>query len=126
MNNDYFRSENQFPLVIEKWGWKFHHLGIPTKEKPENSNYLPVYKFYHCGFESSPFGIEWMFFEEDSPVHELIKNIPHLAFVVTNIDNEIKEHNLNVLTTTNSPSDGVKVAMIEHNGAPIELIEFEN
>ena len=25
----------------------------------------------------------------------------------------------------NSPSDGVKVAMIEHNGAPIELIEFD-
>jgi len=26
----------------------------------------------------------------------------------------------------NPPSDGVRVAMIEHNGAPIELIEFEN
>jgi len=26
----------------------------------------------------------------------------------------------------NPPSDGIRVAMIEHNGVPIELIEFEN
>jgi hypothetical protein len=29
-----------------------------------------------------------------------------------------------VITEPNSPSDGTRVAMIEHNGAPIELIEF--
>jgi hypothetical protein len=32
---------------------------------------------------------------------------------------------LKVLTEPNSPAAGIKVAMIEHNGAPIELIEFE-
>ena len=31
-----------------------------------------------------------------------------------------------VITEPNPPSTGVRVAMIEHHGAPIELIEFEN
>jgi hypothetical protein len=33
-------------------------------------------------------------------------------------------HNLKVITESNFPAEGIKVAMIEHNGAPIELIEF--
>jgi hypothetical protein len=32
---------------------------------------------------------------------------------------------LKVITEPNSPSGGVRAAMIEHNGAAIELIEFE-
>jgi hypothetical protein len=31
---------------------------------------------------------------------------------------------LKVITALNSPVEGIRVAMIEHNGAPIELIEF--
>jgi hypothetical protein len=31
----------------------------------------------------------------------------------------------NILTPPNSHGEGIRVAMIEHNGAPIELIEFE-
>jgi hypothetical protein len=52
------RPDIELPESTDKWGWKYHHLGIPTNTEP------------------------------------------------------------------NSPSDGVRVAMIEHNGAPIELIEF--
>jgi len=26
------RSDNEQPESIEKWGWKYHHLGIPTDE----------------------------------------------------------------------------------------------
>ena len=77
------------------------------------------------GFENSPFGIEWMRFEKDSPIHELVQRIPHIAFEVDDIALELKKHNLNVITQINSPGKGVRVAMIEHNGAPIELIEFE-
>jgi len=36
----------------------------------------------------------------------------------------LAKRDLNVITVPNSPSDGIRVAMIEHNGAPIELIEF--
>jgi hypothetical protein len=87
--------------------------------------YLPQFKLYVSGFSTSPFGIEWMRFEKKSQIHPLIKKVPHIAFEVDDLDFELSHRKLNVLTKPNLPSDGVRVAMIEHNGAPIELLEFE-
>lgn len=120
------RAENELPRAISCWGWKYHHTGIPTEKKLKNERYLPHLKMYVSGFESSPFGIEWMRFEKDSPVHPLVQKLPHVAFEVENLDSEITKRNLNVITPPNPPMDGVRVAMIEHNGAPLELIEFQN
>jgi hypothetical protein len=86
--------------------------------------FIPRFKFYVSGFPASPFGIEWMRFEKDSPIDKLIQTIPHIAFEVEDLDYELTKHDLNVITEPNSPGDGIRVAMIEHNGAPIELIEF--
>ncbi|MEI7492163.1 MAG: hypothetical protein WCK92_12245 [Bacteroidota bacterium] len=118
------RRDNEQPLATGQWGWKYHHMGIPTKENINNEKYLAEFKIALAGFEESPYGIEWMRFEEDSKVPELIKNVPHIAFEVDDIDMELKKHKFNIITETNSPSEGVRVVMIEHNGAPIELIEF--
>lgn len=119
------RIEHELPESVVKWGWKFHHLGIPTKVKMPDEQYIPHLKFYVSGFFKSPFGIEWMRFDDDSPFDELIKTVPHLAFVVDDLEYEIATRNLNVITESNYPSEGIKVAMIEHNGAPIELMEFD-
>ena len=118
------RQENELPESIAEWGWKYHHLGIPTTVIMPNEQYIPHLKFHVSGFPLSPFGIEWMRFDDDSPFDELIKTIPHLAFEVSDLDYELATRNLNVITESNFPSEGIKVAMIEHNGAPIELIEF--
>lgn len=87
--------------------------------------YLPHLKFYVSGFSTSPFGIEWMRFDEDCPISDLIKTVPHVAFEVDNIEKEMEEHDFEILSEPGVPSQGVRVAMIRHNGAPIELIEFE-
>ena len=118
------RHENEPPLATKEWGWKYHHLGIPTKIKMPGEKYLAQFKFYVSGFEMSPFGVEWMRFENDCPIHDLIQTIPHLAFEVNDLDFELENRGLQVLTKPNSPAKGIRVAMIEHNGAPIELLEF--
>jgi hypothetical protein len=118
------RLDYELPDATTVWGWRFHHLGIPTTERMPKEKYIPHLKFYHSGFPESPFGVEWMRFEADSPVHPLVQQIPHLAFEVDDITQEIKSHNLRVITPPNAPGKGVRVAMIEHNGAPVELIEF--
>lgn len=120
------RLENEFPKAIEEWGWKYHHIGIPTCEKFRDEKYLPQFKFYVSGFPTSPFGIEWMRFDKDSPIHTLIQKLPHIAFVVPNLDYELDNRGFKIITEPNQPIDGIRVAMIEHNGAPIELMEFED
>lgn len=119
------RQEHEPPESIEQWGWKYHHLGIPTDKKMPNEIYLPQFKFYVSGFSSSPFGIEWMRFEEDSPIDKLIQTVPHIAFEVADLDYELATRDLRIITEPNPPAEGIRVAMIEHNGVPVELIEFE-
>jgi hypothetical protein len=119
------RLEHELPVSIEEWGWKYHHLGIPTRSVMPGEIYVSQFRFFVSGFSTSPFGVEWMRFETDSPIDVLIQNVPHLAFEVDDLDWELGNRNLRILTKPNYPADGIRVAMIEHNGAPIELIEFE-
>jgi len=120
------RLEYELPESIEQWGWRYHHLGIPTDRVMPDEKYLPQFKLYVSGFNSSPFGIEWMRFEKDSSIDQLIQTVPHLAFEVADIDYELAAHHLKILTPPNHPGEGIRVAMIEHNGAPVELIEFKH
>lgn len=122
---DVKRNDSDPPLAISKWGWRYHHLGIPTDIRKENESYLPQYRFYVSGFDSSPYGIEWMRFESDSPVSKIIQKVPHVAFEVDDLDLELSRGCFEILTPPNSPGEGTRVAMIIHNGAPVELIEFE-
>jgi hypothetical protein len=119
------RLEHELPQSIIEWGWKYHHLGIPTDKVLPNEKYLPQLKFYVSGFSDSPFGIEWMRFDEDCTIDELIKTIPHLAFVVEDLDYELTTRNFKILSEPSLPMEGIRVAMIEHNGAPIELMEIK-
>lgn len=102
---------------------KYHHLGIPTDEERVDETYLERFKTFVSGYETSPFGIEWMRFEPDSPLPELVKTVPHVAFEVDDLDAALIGHQ--VLIAPNSPSPGVRVAFIVHNGAPVEFLEFD-
>jgi hypothetical protein len=84
--------------------------------------YLERFKMYASGFETSPYGVEWLRFEPDSPLPALVKTVPHVAFVVDDVRAAIAGQH--VLIEPNSPSDGVIVAFVVHEGAPIEFIEF--
>jgi len=120
----YKRQDNELPDVISKFGWKYHHMGIPSSKKRPNEKYIEKYKMYVSGFDSSDFGIEWMRFEENSPISELIQKVPHIAFEVDDLDSAIEGKKM--IGEISSPSSGIRVAMIIENSAPIELIEFSN
>ncbi len=101
--------------------YKYHHIGIPIKQPIKGEVYLPDYKLFHFGYENSEFGIEWMRYEKDCPLPEIVKTIPHVAFEVNNVYEAIKGKK--VIIEPNSPSQGIIVAFIEENGVPIELIQ---
>ena len=117
------RLDRDPPDVIAQECWRYHHIGIPTTVVHPGEKYIKEYKMYVSGFATSPYGIEWMRFKKDSPVSELIKTIPHIAFEVDNLEQALKGKKL--IGKISSPSEGVKVAMIVDNNAPIELLEFD-
>ena len=68
-------------------------------------------------------GVEWMRHEPDSPVHPLVKTVPHVAFAVDDLEAEMAGYE--VIIAPNSPSTGTTVAFIVDNGAPIEFLKFD-
>ena len=103
---------------------RYHHIGIPTLEARPNEDYLPEFKIWTSGFETSAFGVEWMRFAPDSPIPELVRTVPHVAFQVDDLAAQLEGKD--VLIQPNSPSPRVMVAFIVDNGAPIELIQFSS
>lgn len=101
----------------------YHHLGIPTDAPRKNETYLAEYKMYISGFDNSPYGVEWMRFEPDCPLPELVQSVPHIAFEVEDLEEEIRGRE--VIISPNSPSPGVTVAFIVDNGAPVEFLQFD-
>ncbi|MGO9271100.1 MAG: VOC family protein [Terriglobia bacterium] len=116
------RKDHEQPEATSAHRWRYHHIGIPTDVPRPGERYLERFKMYVSGFETSPCGIQWMRFEPDSPVHALIKSVPHIAFEVDDLQTAIEGKE--ILTAPNSPSEGVMVAMILDSGAPVELLEF--
>lgn len=117
------RKDEEQPFAISKKGMRYHHIGIPTDEVRPNEKYLEHLKFYVSGFDTSEYGIEWMRFEKDCPISEIIKKTPHIAFEVDNLDSAIEGKEL--LGEVSSPGKGIRVAMIIENGVPVEFIEFK-
>jgi hypothetical protein len=98
-------------------------MGIPTDEVQEKETYLEKYGLFCTDHESNPYGIQWMRYEADSPLPEIVKTVPHLAFEVDDLDSAIAGKQ--VIIKPNSPSEGVRVAFILEDNIPIEFIEYE-
>jgi len=116
------RKDHEPPPAIAERGWRYHHAGFPTNVTHPGERYLKEFKMYVSGFSTSPYGIEWMRFEEGSPVSQLVRTVPHIAFEVDDLDAALEGKE--ILSLPSSPSGGVRVAMIVHDGAPVELMEF--
>ena len=101
---------------------RYHHIGIPTTERRAGEKLIEGFATYVSGYDTSAYGIEWMRFEPAAPVPDLVRTIPHVAFEVDDLAVELDGKE--ILIPPNSPSDGVRVAFIVENGAPVEFLGF--
>ena len=104
-------------------GYKFSHWGVPTPEEKEGMTYLEDIKTAITDFAASPFAIEWLKFDADSPMPELIQKMPHVAFVVDDIQAALKDEK--VIVEPFPVGDNLTCAFIDGGGFAVELMEFK-
>lgn len=102
---------------------KYNHVGIPTAGPFDAEIPLPHLKLTCSDHKSNPYGIQWMRYWDGAPYPDLVKKVAHVAFEVEDLDAAIAGQK--VIIQPNSPSDGVIVAFIEVNGAPVELMQVD-
>jgi hypothetical protein len=73
-------------------------------------------------FESRPHGVQWMRFESDCPFPEIVRTMPHVAFEVDDLALALERKEIPI--QPNSPAEGLSVAMIIADGAPVEALKF--
>ncbi|MBC3767135.1 VOC family protein [Neptunicella marina] len=101
----------------------FHHVGIPVNEKLHGGVYNEALKMSAQGYFDTPYAVEWMQFDDDNDLPEIIKTQPHVAYVVDDLLAALKGRE--IILQPNSPCDGVKTAFIKDGANLIELMQFD-
>lgn len=102
--------------------YEFHHMGIPTNDHKEGEVFSAAAGMFTSD-NPGKFRIQWHRYTETSPLHLLVRIVPHPAFKVANLQDAIEAEEL--LLGPYEPIDGYFVAMINDNGVPIELIQTD-
>jgi len=101
---------------------RYHHIGIPTTLQHGDETYLEAHRLFCTDDERNEFGIQWMRYEPECTLPEVVKTIPHVAFEVDDLESALVGHQ--VLIAPNSPSKGVVVAFVLVDGAPVEFLQL--
>jgi hypothetical protein len=104
--------------------YRYNHTGIPTTQKLKDEKYLAQYDIFTSGYEENEFNIEWMRYGNKCTLPDVVKRLPHVAFEVDDLAEALQGHE--IIIEPNSPSEGVVVAFILVNGAPVELMQWTN
>ena len=100
---------------------EFSHIGIPTTVVHEGEIYLGEANLYVTDFNENENKIEWLRFEEGSPLPEVLKTTAHVAFMVDDLEKAMEGKQ--TLLEPFSPMEGLKVAFILEDGAPVEFMQ---
>ena len=69
--------------------------------------YLEKYKAFCTDHESNPFGIQWMRFEPDCPLPDLVKTVPHVAFEIDDLARALEGQEILVRVKEEDGEDAV-------------------
>ncbi len=100
--------------------YTFHHFGIPLQDGAQEGVCSASAGMYTTD-NPGKFRVQWHRFTDDSPLHPLLKTVPHVAFKVDDLQQAIEGEE--VILGPYEPVDDYFVAVINDAGVPIELIQ---
>ncbi len=102
----------------------FDHIGLTTTLQQPEERYVVKTKVWVTDPKKHPFRIEWLRYEADSPVPDLLRNACHVAWRVDDIEKESR--GLKVILPPFASVAGHVVGFFQtQDGAIVELMEYE-
>lgn len=100
---------------------EFDHVGIIIDERQANEMYVPATKVWVTNPAAHPYKIEYLRFEPDSPVTGPVRDLPHIAFRVSNLEEEMA--GTEILLGPFHPTEALRVVFVLKDGAVFEFME---
>jgi hypothetical protein len=102
---------------------QFDHIGIITKEKKQGETWIEPTRVWVTDFKSHPYKIEWLRYEDSSPVKGPVREMSHIAYKVKNLKEASK--GMKVLLEPFDVGFAV-VGFYEHtDGSVIEFMQYK-
>ena len=101
---------------------KFDHVGIITTEKKAGEMFIPATKVWVTNFQDHPYHIEWLRFEPDSPVTGPVRELPHVAYSVDDIEKASK--GMKVLLEPFDAEIAIVGFYLSDDGAVVEFMQY--
>lgn len=99
----------------------FMHVGVPTTKEQPNEIYSEDLKVYITDPEKHPLKFEYLRFEENTPLPEIMQNNPHIAFKVDSIEEMAK--GAKILVEPFCVDENTQIAFILKENVVFELME---
>lgn len=98
----------------------FDHVGVPTEVKHEGEMYVPETRVWVTDPLRDPQRIEWLRYEPDTPVRGPVRELPHIAFRVDDLEREME--GAEILLGPFQPTATVRVVFVLKDGAVFEFM----
>ena len=103
---------------------QFDHVGIITTEKKTDEIFIEPTRVWITDFQKHPYRVEWLRYEPDSPVTGPVREVPHVAFRVDDI--EVAAKGLKVLLEPFDVGFAVVAFYQTDDGAVIEFMKYKD
>ncbi|MGE5646040.1 MAG: hypothetical protein ACM336_09640 [Acidobacteriota bacterium] len=99
----------------------FDHIGLPTAQKHADEMWVEATRVWVTDPLRDPQRIEWLRFEPDTPVSGPVRDMPHMAFRVDNLEREMV--GAETLLGPFQPTPTTRVVFVLKDGAVFEFME---
>ena len=102
---------------------QFEHIGIVTTEKKPGERYVAATRVWVTDFLQHPYRVEWLRFEPDSPVTGPVREQPHVAYRVADL--EEAGRGLRLLLGPFDAGPRIVVFYQTPDGAVVEFLKYK-
>ena len=99
----------------------FDHVGVPTEERQAGEMYVEATRVWVTDPARHPHRIEYLRYEPESPVSGPVRELPHIAFQVDDLEGEIGD--AQVLLGPFQATATLRVVFVLRDGAVFEYME---
>ncbi len=100
---------------------QFDHIGVPAPSRRDGMRYLESKRLWLTSPADHPYRVEWLWYEPESLEAELVRTVPHVAYLVASLEEAMAGERVIV-----EPFDvfgEVRVGFVEADGAPVEFVQ---
>jgi hypothetical protein len=106
---------------------KFDHIGIITTDRRDGESWVEATRVWVTSPRAHPFNVEFLRFEDDTPVTGPLRTEPHVAYRVADVAEAIRGQDILAEPFHPAPDpDFLTVAFVEVEGAVVEFMQYAN